>query len=275
DDPDSDANAGFFGNINEQLEKVCRDLAEIPELQDGFNAIGFSQVSPMYETHACKDPDLNVYFHNGALGWTVSKVSEEKNPRETAGGYVQRCNQPAIHNLITFGSQHAGVSDIPGCADQPDFRCNLMRNIARRGVYTDYVRKHIIQAQYYKDPKNYDGGWLTTLYLNKNIFLPDINNEFLLHRNKTYKQNLLSLNKLVLIKFAEDETVRPAESAWFWFFNEEGDLIPLEDQPLYTKDWLGLKKLNEDGKIDFEVCPGAHVRIKNSLFYTLPRLTSY
>jgi palmitoyl-protein thioesterase len=53
--------------------------------------------------------------------------------------------------------------------------------------------------------------------MNKNIFLPDINNENPLHRNKTYKQNLLSLNKLVLIKFAEDETVRPAESAVILF----------------------------------------------------------
>ncbi|KAH8551170.1 Alpha/Beta hydrolase protein [Umbelopsis sp. PMI_123] len=221
DTPDSDANAGFFGNINEQLEKVCHDLAAIPELEDGFNAIGFSQGGQFLRA------------------------------------YVQRCNKPAVHNLITFGSQHAGVSDIPGCADQPDFRCSLMRSIARRGVYTEYVRKHVIQAQYYKDPKNYD------VYLNKNIFLPDVNNEYPLRKNKTYRQNLLSLNKLVLIKFAEDETVRPAESAWFWFYNEEGDLIPLEDQPLYTKDWLGLRELVENGRIDFETCPGPHMRISD------------
>jgi palmitoyl-protein thioesterase len=125
------------------------------------------------------------------------------------------------------------VSDLPGCGDKPDFRCNLMRNIARRGVYTEYVRKHVIQAQYYKDPQNYEGKWGKRLnsqcqpgsscanlvyppfivYLEKNIFLPDINNEYPIRKNKTYKANLLSLNKLVLIKFAEDETVRPAESA--------------------------------------------------------------
>jgi palmitoyl-protein thioesterase len=49
--------------------------------------------------------------------------------------------------------------------------------------------------------------------MDKNVFLPDINNEYPHSKNKTYKENLLSLNKLVLIKFAEDETVRPAESA--------------------------------------------------------------
>ncbi|CAM0139330.1 unnamed protein product [Umbelopsis sp. WA50703] len=130
-----------------------------------------------------------------------------------------------------------------------------MRTIAKRGVYTEYVRKHIIQAQYYKDPTNYE------VYMDKNVFLPDINNEYPHSKNKTYKENLLSLNKLVLIKFAEDETVRPAESAWFWFYNEDGDLVPLKEQPLYTEDWLGLKALDNKNGIDFEVCPGAHMRI--------------
>jgi palmitoyl-protein thioesterase len=40
-----DHKAGFFGKIDEQVAKVCKELSEIPELQDGFNAIGFSQVS--------------------------------------------------------------------------------------------------------------------------------------------------------------------------------------------------------------------------------------
>ncbi|GAB5592947.1 hypothetical protein Unana1_07847 [Umbelopsis nana] len=142
-----------------------------------------------------------------------------------------------------------------------------MRNIARRGVYTEYVRKHVIQAQYYKDPQNYE------VYLEKNIFLPDINNEYPIRKNKTYKANLLSLNKLVLIKFAEDETVRPAESAWFWFYNEDGDLIRLEDQPLYTKDWLGLKELHATQRIDFETCPGPHMRISDE--YLLEIIMKY
>ncbi|KAJ2961014.1 hypothetical protein NQZ79_g3728 [Umbelopsis isabellina] len=103
--------------------------------------------------------------------------------------------------------------------------------------------------------------WNILVYMDKNIFLPDINNEYPHSKNKTYKENLLSLNKLVLIKFAEDETVRPAESAWFWFYNEDGDLVPLKKQPLYTEDWLGLKALDKKNGIDFEECPGAHMRI--------------
>lgn len=49
DTVDNDHKAGFFGKIDEQVDKVCRDLAEIPELAAGFNAIGFSQVRAVRE----------------------------------------------------------------------------------------------------------------------------------------------------------------------------------------------------------------------------------
>lgn len=41
---DDDHKAGFFGRIDQQVDLVCEKLGQIPELQDGFNAIGFSQV---------------------------------------------------------------------------------------------------------------------------------------------------------------------------------------------------------------------------------------
>jgi palmitoyl-protein thioesterase len=44
DTVENDHQAGFFGKIDEQVDQVCKDLADIPELKDGFNAIGFSQV---------------------------------------------------------------------------------------------------------------------------------------------------------------------------------------------------------------------------------------
>lgn len=63
--------------------------------------------------------------------------------------YVQRCNDPPVHNLITVGSQHNGVADIPGCSE-PSVSCKLMRTIAQGGVYNGYVQGRIVQAQYYK-----------------------------------------------------------------------------------------------------------------------------
>lgn len=44
DTTESDHKAGFFGKINDQVDAVCEELSSIPELMNGFNAIGFSQV---------------------------------------------------------------------------------------------------------------------------------------------------------------------------------------------------------------------------------------
>ncbi|RUS20726.1 palmitoyl-protein thioesterase [Endogone sp. FLAS-F59071] len=166
-------------------------------------------------------------------------------------------------NAVGF-SQCLRVSDIPGCLDPKDTSCRLMRTIARRGAYSGYVRDHVVQAQYYKDPDNIKD------YLAKNIFLPDVNNE--LDFNRTYVQHLSSLHRLVLIRFTDDVTVKPGESAWFWFFDEFGDLIPLEEQPLWLEDWLGLRRLAERGKrtgeshLIFADCPGEHMRISLEYF---------
>jgi len=41
--------------------------------------------------------------------------------------------------------------------------------------------------------------------------------------------------------------------------------LTLHEQPLYNEDWIGLKDLDENGKLEFRDCEGAHVSIKLSL----------
>lgn len=160
--------------------------------------------------------------------------------------YVEIYNSPPVNNLITFGSQHMGISDIPGCKPG-DYLCRLAANAARAGVYTSWAQTHLVQvsehqsdhplkpseqvsqAQYFRDHKNLD------LYLASNHFLPTINNEVpSILKNNTYKANLESLSNLVLVLFSEDQTVVPKESSWFGSFAppdedvEEGTIIDLK-----------------------------------------------
>ena len=71
-----DRNKGVFGNVNEDIEKVCQDLQEVKELKrdgkDGIyvDAMGFSQGGQFLR------------------------------------GLVQRCEGVKVRNLVTFGSQH-------------------------------------------------------------------------------------------------------------------------------------------------------------------------
>lgn len=218
---DSDHKAGFFGKIDEQVDQVCDELSKIPQLAEGFHAIGFSQ---------------------GGLFLRA---------------YVERCNKPAVHRLITFGSPHGGVSDIPNCTNPRDFTCKLMRSMVRSGVYTDYIQNRIVQAQYYRDPNN------EKVYLEKNRFLPDLNNEKSHSRNQTYKENISSLDKLVLIRFSEDVMIKPGYTAWFWVDDGDHELVPLQDRPFYKDDWLGLKFLDDNGRLEFLVCSGQHMQISD------------
>ncbi|KAH7915205.1 Alpha/Beta hydrolase protein [Hygrophoropsis aurantiaca] len=241
EDAKKDQRAGFYGKVNDQLDLVAAQLASVPELSRGFDAIGFSQGGQFLRA------------------------------------YVERGNSPPIFNLITFGSQHMGISDLPLCSAY-DLLCQIARRAARGGVYSEWAQENLIQAQYFRDPTQ------LALYTLASSFLADINNEVLPPLNKTYAANLASLSNLVLAMFAEDRTVVPKESAWFGseappeeedstvysaqkpFSEQETQaqdkaIIPMHRQPIYTEDWIGLRTLDERGAITLATCPGEHMQI--------------
>lgn len=114
-----------------------------------------------------------------------------------------------------------------------DLTCRLMRSAVRFGVYTDYVQHRVVQAQYYKDPRNLQGLLIDLIgredaqamrnvitlsneqiigYLDHNVFLPDINNELGV-KNETYRDNLSQLEYFIMVRFADDSMVKPSETA--------------------------------------------------------------
>ncbi|KAF8972912.1 palmitoyl-protein thioesterase [Flammula alnicola] len=242
EDLGKDRQAGFYGNANEQIEFVASQLSSIPELQGGFDAIGLSQGGQFLRA------------------------------------YIERFNSPPVNNLITFGSQHMGISDIPECK-RYDVVCQVARRTAKQAVYGEWAQKNLIQAQYYRDPFNMEA------YLSANKFLTSVNNEVSTSRNDTYSRNLASVGKLVLVLFTEDKTVVPKESAWFGTedIDEESEdvrmsgeqiplmksrksdsergIIPMRLQPIYLENWIGLRELDERDAIVFETCEGEHMQM--------------
>ncbi|KAF8588709.1 alpha/beta-hydrolase [Ramaria rubella] len=224
-DLEKDQKAGWFGNVDEQLATVAQQLA-VPELQGGFDAIGFSQGGQFLRA------------------------------------YIERYNNPPVHNLITFGSQHMGISDLPQCKPF-DIMCKLARNAAAAGVYSAWAQNNVIPAQYFRDTTQ------LSIYLTSNHFLTSINNENESSRNHTYAQNFASLSNLVLVLFTRDRTVVPKESAWFGSYAppKEGQdsstptLVPMRLQPLYSEDWIGLKRLDQAGRVQFKSCDGEHMQL--------------
>ncbi|KAI0321188.1 Alpha/Beta hydrolase protein [Amylostereum chailletii] len=236
EDNNEDRRAGFYGNLDDQLPLVAAQLATVPELSVGFDAIGFSQGGQFLRA------------------------------------YVERYNAPPVRNLVTFGAQHMGISDIPLCKPL-DLICQVARRAARRGVYGAWAQEHLIQAQYYRDPSQ------LPLYLSTNRFLTSINNELAATRNATYARQLSSLSSLVLVLFAQDKTVVPKESSWFGSYappdedrSASEEVVPMRAQPLYREDWIGLKGLDERGGVVLVSCEGEHMQLARSCWEPLVRL---
>ncbi|CEL60494.1 palmitoyl-protein thioesterase [Rhizoctonia solani AG-1 IB] len=239
DDSSADQKAGWFGDVNAQVDIVATELSTIPELKNGFDAIGFSQGGQFLRA------------------------------------YVERYNNPPIRSLLTFGSQHVGISDLPGCKTG-DFLCWLARNTALRGMYSNYAQSHLVQAQYFRDPRSARD---LQSYYAANTFLADINAEIPDTDEKLYKKNLASLDALVLVLFSEDKTVVPKESGWFGSYKpaslsepdamDEEVIVPMRQQPIYKDDRIGLRTLDEAGKIHFTTCEGPHMRISDDCWKPL------
>ena len=105
------------------------------------------------------------------------------------------------------------------------------------------------------------------IYKEKSIFLADINNENI-PRNETYKTNLNKLRNLVLVKFLNETIVEPKESEWFEFYapGQTEKIVPLKDSPIYQEDWIGLKQLDQDGKLKFISVHGDHLQFNLEWF---------
>ena len=110
-----------------------------------------------------------------------------------------------------------------------------------------------------------------------NKFLTSINNEIPETVNKTYAQNLISLDNLILILFSDDKTVVPKESSWFGSYAaSEGDandknIIPMKLQPTYLADTFGLRTLDERGSVSLEICQGEHMQVTTDCWKPLVR----
>lgn len=218
DNPSADQQSSFFGDANEQIDQVCEALHNITELHQGFDAIGFSQGG--------------VFFR----------------------GLIERC-QVKVENLITFGSPHFGVLELPLCKDPKDWVCKRRNQLLKKQVWHDIVQKRVIPSQYFRDPLNIES------YLKYSNYLADINNEREV-KNDSYKEKFSRLNRLVLVSFAEDTTVVPKESSKFFDFDPIAKTsIPFEQTELYRDDFIGLKALNERGAIDFLDIEAEHMHI--------------
>eukprot|EP00698_Gefionella_okellyi_P003196 TRINITY_DN1298_c0_g1_i2.p1 TRINITY_DN1298_c0_g1~~TRINITY_DN1298_c0_g1_i2.p1 ORF type:complete len:300 (+),score=41.63 TRINITY_DN1298_c0_g1_i2:104-1003(+) len=199
--------------LTAQANLVCSLLKDDPMLTSGFNLIGFSQ------------------------GGLVNR------------GFLQRCNDPPVLTFITWVTPHAGVYGAPfvnfECHEYLGNAtlCELLDTNIDKFIYTPLAQKSIAAANYWKDPYN------LALYEQQSEYLADLENRA--QQNATYRNNVMSVKNFVMVHSPIDEVVVPNNSTAFGFYapNTIGEIVPLEQSAQYTQDWLGLRTLDEQGKL--------------------------
>lgn len=165
---------------------------------------------------------------------------------------IQNCDMPGkVKNYISIGGPQMGVGSFPQCTGGSF--CKYLNKLVNFAIYNSFVQNHVGPAGYFKDISNYES------YLSNSSFLADLNNEKV-QKNNSYKQRFQNLEKVILIKFDSDTMIIPKETAWFQFYDKNQSLIDLEKSDFYQLDFIGVKKLNEEKKIQFVALEGNHLR---------------
>jgi len=163
-----------------------------------------------------------------------------------ARGYVEQCNAYPVINLITLVSPHGG-----------EYFSNMKFNL-----YSDFFQEHFSVAGYWRNPRD-----IYTYYSRCN-YLPIINNEINNSQYLDHIENMKSLENFVMVWSSRDTVLRPAESGKFSFYDEDLNIIPLEETNLYTEDSLGLRALNETNRLHSYETNCSHVDHRNPICYS-------
>ena len=121
------------------------------------------------------------------------------------------------------------------------------------------MQSRLVPAQYFRDPEDLEN------YLENSNFLADVNNEREV-KNKTYSENMKKLDQFVMYLFSEDTTVIPKETSHFSEVNTtSGTVTTIQNRDIYKQDWIGLRWLDERGRLHFRIAEGGHMQFADGV----------
>ena len=174
---------------------------------------------------------------------------------------IEKCNYNGkIQNYVSLMGPQMGIGYIPKltCGKLCDYINKVVSDYENKNP--DKLMKILGPASYWKYRYHYDR------YLKHNVYLKDLNNEGAVKKEE-YKKRILSLNKILLIKGSKDTVISPKESSWFEFYDIKGkNIVPLKDSEFYKKDFIGLRQMNEKGRLKFALFNAKHVKYSENEF---------
>lgn len=219
----TDTLSAFLVTMNKNVDRFAAQVRADKSLSGGFNAFGLSQGNSIIR------------------------------------GYIQRYNDPPVHNYLSIHGTVMGVAGFPQCnpAGLISPICDALDEALGALAYDEAIQGALFQANYFRDPLRVG----SDKYL-QNSQIAAWNNENPATANATYASNFASVGSYSMVKAQKDTMVYPNEGEWWGQF-EPGQfktVQTLQDTPLYAADTFGLKTVDAAGKIRFNSTDGQHLQ---------------
>ncbi|KAJ6239224.1 lysosomal thioesterase ppt2 [Anaeramoeba flamelloides] len=237
------ADSSTMDLVVEWIHKYVGDSVYVKNVEIGngyWNSIMFEMDKMVddFSQQVINDPILRASEKINVIGYSQGSL--------VTRGYIEKYNTIPVHNYITWSGPHMGIFGIPV------LEYKWLAEALQKAPYVPFLQKTFTFAQYWKDVFKYDD------YLKECAFLPYLNNERAV-KNDTYRKNIMSLNQFVLVMSNKDTTIVPKESSWFSFWDDKmKKIIPYNTTQAYKEDWIGLRTLNENGRLQFRSCDCHH-----------------
>ena len=234
-------------NKNKQLvNDLSQDLGVYVECVEVLGGYWDSVLKPLSKQFdaACAAINANEHFQGkfDIIGFSQGTVISRY--------IIEKCEMKGqVEKFLSFNGPQMGIGSIPKLTCGTF--CNWLIGLSAPVFYK--MRDKVGPAAYFRYRYNQE------YYVENNILLKMLNNENEEKDPEVYKR-FSSLEKVMLVKNKKDSVITPVESSWFEFYDFEGnEIVPLRESNFYLEDWIGFKKLDEEGKLIFEEFEGEHV----------------
>ncbi|XP_006609650.1 lysosomal thioesterase PPT2 homolog isoform X2 [Apis dorsata] len=120
----------------------------------------------------------------------------------------------------------------------PDLVCETAYQL-----FYSKIGQHTSIGNYWNDPHH------QKLYYKYSNFLPYVNNEKNSTKMSAFKEGLTKLKRMILVGGPEDGVITPWQSSHFGYYDVNETVINMRDRSIYKDDLIGLKTLDESGRL--------------------------
>lgn len=238
---DSSTNPGF-ASMCESARRLTGAYVVCAPVANGWDSVTLSMKDQVQQLAKLVKSDSKLAGGFHAVGFSQGAL--------VVRGYVEQHNRPPVRRLVSMVGPQAGVGACPLTAYP--WLCQMW-------LWAPYTAP-VSFSGYWKDVND------EQKYLQASPFLADVNNERVA-TNSAYAARMRSLELLVLVRALNDTTVVPNDSEHFGFWAWDGadaPAVPLRQTDGYHADAIGLRTLDESGRLRLLSYEGEHMRFSNA-----------